>query len=76
MRQIWSVLFGKSAIYINKISSFWYYFLIRVVKSIKDVDSTFRVLVLTGLRQVGKSTILKNEISENMKYVTLDYEVL
>lgn len=45
-----------------------------VEKSIKEVNDTFRVLVLTGPRQVGKTTILKKIMPKNMKYVSLDNE--
>ena len=43
-------------------------------KSIKEVNDTFRVLALTGPRQVGKTTILKSIIPKNMKIVSLDNE--
>ena len=45
-----------------------------VEKSIREVDETFRVLVLTGPRQVGKTTILKSIIPKDMKIVSLDNE--
>ncbi len=45
-----------------------------VEHSIKEVNDTFRVLVLTGPRQVGKTTILKSIIPQNMKIVSLDNE--
>jgi len=39
---------------------------------IKDVSKKFAVLILTGPRQVGKSTTLLHLKPDNMKYVTLD----
>ena len=45
-----------------------------VEHSIKEVNDTFRVLVLTVPRQVGKTTILKSIIPQNMKIVSLDNE--
>lgn len=44
--------------------------------SIKEVTESFRVLLVTGPRQVGKTTILKGLMPKNMNYVTLDDEVL
>lgn len=44
--------------------------------NIKKINETFRILVVTGPRQVGKSTILKSMMPQNMKYVTLDDEAL
>lgn len=43
---------------------------------IKEVNETFRVLVLTGPRQVGKSTILDSLMPKNMKKISLDDKVL
>ena len=43
---------------------------------IKKINSTFRVLLVTGPRQTGKTTLLKNLKPENMGYVTLDDQVL
>ena len=45
-----------------------------VEKSIKEVNDTFRVMALTGPRQVGKTTILKSLMSKDMKIVSLDNE--
>lgn len=45
-----------------------------IEKSIIEVDDTFRVLALTGPRQVGKTTILKSIMPKNMKIVSLDNE--
>lgn len=47
-----------------------------IEKSVDDVNNTFRILVLTGPRQVGKSTILKSKLSKDMKEVTFDDETL
>ena len=43
-----------------------------VEKSIKEVNDTFRVLALTGPRQVGKTTILKSIMPKDMKIVSLE----
>ena len=45
-------------------------------KTIEEIAETFRVLLVTGPRQVGKTTLLKELMPENMNYVTLDDEVL
>ena len=45
-------------------------------KTIKEIADTFRVLLVTGPRQVGKTTILKELMPKNMNYVTLDDKVL
>jgi predicted AAA+ superfamily ATPase/cellulose biosynthesis protein BcsQ len=39
---------------------------------IKDISNGFKVVILTGQRQVGKSTLFKDLASKNRKYVTLD----
>ncbi len=41
-------------------------------KVIKQISSTFPVLMLTGPRQVGKTTLLMNIKEENREYITLD----
>ena len=41
-------------------------------KSIREVNDTFRILVVTGPRQVGKSTILENMMPKNMTKVSWD----
>lgn len=41
-------------------------------EKIKKINDTFRVLVLTGPRQVGKSTILEALLPKGMNKVTLD----
>lgn len=43
---------------------------------IKEVNKTFPVLLVTGPRQVGKTTLLLNLKPQNMEYITLDDEVL
>ena len=43
---------------------------------IKNINDTFRVLVVTGPRQVGKSTLLESLKPENMQKITLDDMVL
>lgn len=43
---------------------------------IKHVSETFRVLLVTGPRQTGKTTLLKSLKPENMNYITLDDKVL
>ena len=43
---------------------------------IKHVSQTFRVLLVTGPRQTGKTTLLKSLKPENMNYITLDDKVL
>ena len=41
-------------------------------KIIKKFNKTFRAILVTGPRQTGKTTLLKNLMPENMEYVTLD----
>lgn len=43
---------------------------------IKNVSETFKVLMVVGPRQVGKSTLFLSLKPDNMEYVTLDDEVL
>ena len=45
-------------------------------KKVKEINKTFRVLLVTGPRQVGKTTLLLNLKPKNMEYVSLDDEVL
>lgn len=45
-------------------------------KTINRINNTFRILLVTGPRQVGKTTLLSTYMPENMNYVTLDDEVL
>jgi len=39
---------------------------------IKKADANFKTLLLTGTRQVGKTTVLKNLTNDNRIYITLD----
>lgn len=41
-------------------------------KRILDADKQFRALIVTGPRQVGKTTILKHLADEHREYITLD----
>lgn len=43
---------------------------------LKKVNDNFKVLLLTGPRQVGKTTLLLKIKPDNMEYITLDDEVL
>lgn len=43
---------------------------------VKNINDTFKVLLVTGPRQVGKTTLLLNMKPKNMEYVTLDDEFL
>ena len=43
---------------------------------IKKINETFRVLVVSGPRQVGKTTLLESLMPENMTMVSLDDETL
>ena len=45
-------------------------------EKINQINSTFRVLLVTGPRQVGKTTLLTEYMPKNMAYVTLDDKVL
>ncbi len=45
-------------------------------KTVEDISQSFRVLLVTGPRQVGKTTLLKKMMPKNMNYVTLDDKVL
>ncbi len=47
-----------------------------VKERIKKINDTFRVLVVTGPRQVGKTTLLESVMPKNMTKVSLDDEVL
>lgn len=47
-----------------------------IEKIVREINETFRVLVLTGPRQVGKSTLLDSLMPENMTKVSLDDETL
>ena len=43
-----------------------------IKKTIKMMANEFPVIVISGARQVGKSTMLQMIKEENMNYVTLD----
>lgn len=43
---------------------------------IKNISKTFKVLLVTGPRQVGKTTLLMKLKPDNMNYVTFDDKVL
>lgn len=43
-----------------------------IEKTIKSINSTFPVLLVTGPRQVGKTTLLKQMADGSRKYVSLD----
>lgn len=45
-------------------------------EKINQINSTFRVLLVTGPRQVGKTTLLTEYMPKGMSYVTLDDKVL
>ena len=47
------------------------YFKRHITDTLKKMLVQFKVVLLTGPRQVGKSTLLKNELI-NYEYVTLD----
>lgn len=44
-------------------------------ETISEIAEAFKVLLVTGPRQVGKTTLLKSIMPENMNYVTLDDKV-
>ena len=46
------------------------------LETIKRINNSFRVLLVTGPRQVGKTTLLKEYMPEGMNYVSLDDETL
>lgn len=43
---------------------------------ILNLNVTFKVILVTGPRQVGKSTLLKELMHKNMTYITLDDETI
>jgi hypothetical protein len=43
-----------------------------LVQAIKDTSESFKVLMLTGPRQVGKTTLLQEIQKKSRSYVTLD----
>lgn len=48
----------------------------QAMEKIKNISDTFKVLLVTGPRQVGKTTLLMNLKPDDMEYITLDDEVL
>lgn len=46
------------------------------LRVIENINKTFKVLLVTGPRQVGKTTLLLSIKPDNMEYVTLDDVVL
>lgn len=46
------------------------------INTVKNINESFKVLLLTGPRQTGKTTLLRNLMPKNMNYVTLDDETL
>lgn len=47
-----------------------------IEQRIRKISKTFRVLVVTGPRQVGKSTLLESLMPKNMTKISLDDETL
>lgn len=45
-------------------------------KTIERINKTFRVLLVSGPRQVGKTTLLTEYLPDGMNYISLDDEVL
>ena len=45
-------------------------------ETVKNLNETFKVVLVTGPRQVGKTTLLKKMMPEDMTYITLDDEIL
>ena len=45
-------------------------------ETVKNLNETFKVVLVTGPRQVGKTTLLKEMMPEDMTYITLDDEIL
>ena len=45
-------------------------------KIIDEINNNFKILLVTGPRQVGKTTLLLSLKPKNMEYVSLDDEVL
>jgi len=43
-----------------------------IEKFVKMANDNFKSLLITGMRQVGKTTVLKDLAADNRKYVTLD----
>ena len=47
-----------------------------IEQRIKQISETFKVLVVTGPRQVGKTTLLESMMPDGMAKVSLDDETL
>ncbi len=47
-----------------------------IEERIKKINKSFRILVVTGPRQVGKTTLLDSLMPKDMQKVSLDDEVL
>ena len=47
-----------------------------IKNTILKINDTFRILVVTGPRQVGKTTLLRELLPKDMKMVSLDDETL
>lgn len=45
-------------------------------ETIKNLNDTFRVLLVTGPRQVGKTTLLKKVMPKDMTYISLDDDII
>lgn len=45
-----------------------------IEKTIVNISKNFPVLLVTGLRQVGKTTLLNSLAKEDSTYVTLDIQ--
>lgn len=43
-----------------------------LTKRIDSLSEDFKILLVTGARQVGKTTILKSLLTPGRKYITLD----
>ncbi len=47
-----------------------------IASKVEELHRVFPCVLLTGARQVGKSTLLRHLLPEGMQYVTLDDELL
>ena len=43
-----------------------------LIKTIREINKNFPVLLMTGPRQVGKTTLLEMCLEKNREYITLD----
>ena len=41
-------------------------------KALKEMVDSFKVILVTGPRQVGKTTLIKDLLNKSYSYVTLD----